>query len=88
VKLLIGLMTAAFAVAGMANGADATSKRKKYKDYDYDYYSAHGHDRIYDDRDRYGWYPRDANQLKFGSKIWFEQMEAEGRFGGRRRFGG
>jgi hypothetical protein len=41
--------------------------------------------RQYDDRDRSGWYPRDANQLKFGSKLWFEQMEAEGRFGGLSR---
>lgn len=41
--------------------------------------------RIYDDRDRFGWYPRVADQLKFGSQIWFEQMEREGRFGGARR---
>jgi hypothetical protein len=41
--------------------------------------------RIYDDRDRHSWYPRDADQLKFGSQIWFEQMEREGRFGGSRR---
>jgi hypothetical protein len=40
--------------------------------------------RIYDDRDRTGWYPRDSNQLRFGSAIWWEQMEREGRFGNRR----
>jgi hypothetical protein len=37
--------------------------------------------RLYDDRDRFGWYPRNADQLKIGSRIWFDQMEAEGRFG-------
>ena len=41
--------------------------------------------RLYDDRDRFGWYPRVADQLKVGSQIWFEQMEREGRFGGARR---
>lgn len=87
-KLLIATMAAAFAVVASASGAGAESKRKKHKDSDSGSYHVHGHDRIYDDRDRFGWYPRDSNQLKFGSKIWFEQMEAEGRFGGRRRPGG
>jgi hypothetical protein len=36
--------------------------------------------RIYDDRDKDRWYPRDSNQLRFGSQIWWEQMEREGRF--------
>ena len=39
--------------------------------------------RLYDDRDAAGWYPRDSRQLKFGSRIWWEQMEAEGRSGRR-----
>jgi hypothetical protein len=41
--------------------------------------------RLYAEPDRFGWYPRDANRLKIGSRIWFDQMEAEGRFGGSRR---
>ncbi len=36
-------------------------------------------ERVYDDRDATRWYPRDANKLKFGSRIWWDQMEAEGR---------
>jgi hypothetical protein len=36
-------------------------------------------DRVYDDRDANSWYPRDTNKLKFGSRIWWDQMEAEGR---------
>ena len=35
--------------------------------------------RLYDDRDR--WYPNDANQLRVGSRIWWDQMEKEGRIG-------
>jgi hypothetical protein len=41
--------------------------------------------RFIDRPDRFGWYPRNADQLKIGSRIWFDQMEAEGRFGGGSR---
>jgi hypothetical protein len=34
---------------------------------------------VYDDNS--AWYPNDANQLKLGSRIWWEQMEREGRLG-------
>jgi hypothetical protein len=34
---------------------------------------------VYDDNSR--WYPNDANQLKFGSRIWWDQMVREGRIG-------
>jgi hypothetical protein len=36
--------------------------------------------RLYDDRDR--WYPNNADRLKIGSRIWWDQMEREGRLGG------
>jgi hypothetical protein len=26
-----------------------------------------------------GWYPHDANQLQFGSALWWDQMRREGR---------
>jgi hypothetical protein len=32
--------------------------------------------------ERGGWYERDANKLPFGSAIWWEQMQREGRLGG------
>jgi hypothetical protein len=34
---------------------------------------------VYDDDSR--WYPNDANQLKFGSRIWWDQMVREDRIG-------
>ncbi len=40
-------------------------------------------ERIYSEPDANGWYPRDSRLLKFGSKIWWEQMEQEGRIGRR-----
>jgi hypothetical protein len=78
------LLATIFATTSLAQTAAANSGKKSKTERD-----PYSGQRIYDDRDRFGWYPRDANQLKFGSKIWFEQMEAEGRFGGRRgRSGG
>lgn len=68
------ILTAAALAAAMP--ADARSKDRQLR-------SPSG-ERIYDRPDRFGWYPRDSNQLKFGSAIWFQQMEAEGRFGSRR----
>ncbi len=81
-KVILTGAAAAMVLAGAVAEASASSRKSKV------YRELHNGQRIYDDRDRFGWYPRDSNQLKFGSKIWFEQMEAEGRFGGRRRFGG
>ena len=37
--------------------------------------------RVYDDRDAAAgrWYPRDPDRLKFGSRIWWTEMENAGR---------
>jgi hypothetical protein len=32
----------------------------------------------------YGWYPHNSNELAVGSRIWFDQMERERRFGNGR----
>jgi hypothetical protein len=37
----------------------------------------HGYKQAYPDAS--GWFPHDSNQLQFGSKLWWEQMEREGR---------
>jgi hypothetical protein len=38
-----------------------------------------------EDRNRSDYYQHWADKLPFGSRIWFEQMEREGRFGGTER---
>jgi hypothetical protein len=35
---------------------------------------------VYDDRS--AWYPNNADKLKIGSRIWWDQMAREGRIGG------
>lgn len=37
--------------------------------------------RVYDDNSV--WYPNNADKLKFGSRIWWDQMQREGRLGGQ-----
>jgi hypothetical protein len=32
----------------------------------------------------YGWYPHDPERLAFGSRIWWDEMEREGRLRGGR----
>jgi hypothetical protein len=32
--------------------------------------------------DAKGWYPHDSSKLAYGSAIWWEQMQREGRLGG------
>ena len=59
--------------------ASQHSKKSPRTRYQHRYVRKSG--RIYDRPDANGWFPRDANRLKVGSAIWWEQMEREGRVG-------
>jgi hypothetical protein len=81
-KVFVATLVAASVVVGVADQASAGQKRK-YKRY----YNSYRYEEGYRYRADSGWYPRDSNQLRFGSKEWLQQMEREGRFGGNGRGG-
>ena len=70
---------AAVALAFAASAATAAEREKPRKKA----YKERQTERIYSQADENGWYPQDARLLKFGSRIWWEQMEREGRTGRR-----
>jgi hypothetical protein len=79
-KVFVATLLAASMVVGIAGEASAAQKRKyKHNYHSYRYEQGYGY------RADSGWYPRDSNQLRYGSRLWFDQMEREGRFGGRGR---
>jgi hypothetical protein len=74
---LLIIAAASFLVAApMSATADAPRKRTKSNAIAK---PAEPPRRVYDGRDR--WYPNNANQLRFGSQIWWDQMQKEGRIG-------
>jgi hypothetical protein len=79
-KGLVAAVTVVALVAGMANAGAAQKRHHK------PWYGYNGAYRYEKQRypDANGWYPHDSNELAVGSRIWFDQMEREGRFGGRR----
>jgi hypothetical protein len=81
-KVFVATLVAASVVVGDADQASAGQKRKDKRSY-----NSNRYEQGYGYRADSGWYPRDANQLPFGSKIWYQQMEREGRFGGNGRGG-
>jgi hypothetical protein len=68
-------------VAGSAcevNAADYSMSHKRHAKGHYRYVVRHhGYKQEYPDAN--GWYPHDANQLKFGSALWWDQMLRENR---------
>ena len=76
-RILIGLSIAVSFLLATAAADAAERSRKKWVQ------NKPSAERIYSQPDANGWYPRDSNQLKFGSRIWWEQMEREGRTGQR-----
>jgi hypothetical protein len=81
-KVFLATAVAASVVVGVADQASAEQERK-YKRY----YKSYRYEEAYGYRASPRWYPRSADKLPFGSKIWYEQMEREGRFGGNGRGG-
>jgi hypothetical protein len=79
-KVLVAAVAAVALVAGMAN-ASAAQKRPHKRWYGYDGAHRYGKQR---QPGANGWYPHDSSELAVGSRRWFDQMEREGRFGGRR----
>ncbi|MEQ1648966.1 MAG: hypothetical protein ABL898_10300 [Hyphomicrobiaceae bacterium] len=76
-KITTGL-AAFLAIAISTSIASASEKsKKKYEKSD------NSAERTYVRPDANGWYPRDTRLLKFGSQLWWEQMEREGRTGRR-----
>lgn len=79
--LLALIPAVAILSAAAAEAADRNKSRYRASpDPAYEYDRSTGK-RIYSRPDRNGWYPHDSNQLKVGSRIWWEQMEREGRTG-------
>jgi len=78
--LLFGLTAAALIAAGVGAG-NAAHKRhaKRYVGHP-DPYSAVPQKYPTE----YGWYPHDPEQLAFGSRLWWDEMEREGRTRGGR----
>jgi len=79
-KVLVAVVVAAMcAIAGAAT-ANAEHKRyhKRWVGYDA---PLRYHKQSYPNE--FGWYPHDSNQLTVGSRIWWDQMEREGRLGRR-----
>jgi hypothetical protein len=70
-------LTGGVVASGSADQAEAKSRKKVYDGYS-ENYRYRGRP-VYDDNSR--WYPNDADQLKIGSRIWYDQMEREGRMG-------
>ena len=83
-KVIMALAALAIAVALAAAPADAGSrkKHKRYAKSNYERSTARAQSdrgsRSFD-QDRY--FERDSNRLPFGTAIWWEQMEREGRLG-------
>jgi hypothetical protein len=76
-KTMIGLTAILGLVVSTSLAMSAERPKKKtFKD-------DRATERIYSQPDANGWYPRDARLLKFGSQLWWEQMEREGRTGRR-----
>jgi hypothetical protein len=66
---------------GYSNAHKRHAKRHYYPRYAT---RIHGYKQAYPDAN--GWYPHDSNELKFGSKLWWDQMLRENRLnsgGGR-----
>jgi hypothetical protein len=77
-KILVGAVAAICVIAGVATANAAQRHRKNWVGYDAP--SRHEKQRH---PNAYGWYPHDSNELAVGSRIWWDQMEREGRLGGR-----
>lgn len=81
-KLLAVVPIAAVAFGATADAAERAKKRYQSNSEAYEIDRRTG-ERIYSRPDRHGWYPHDAEKLKFGSQLWWDQMEREGRIGRR-----
>ena len=81
-KVFVAIAVAASVVVGVADCASAAQERKYKRNY-----NSYRYDEGYGYRASPRWYPRSADKLPFGSRVWYDQMEREGRFGGNGRGG-
>jgi len=77
-KILL-ITVAATLAAGMVDDAKSADHSQGLKRHAkrYGETPARGTRRSYPDAS--GWYPHDSNELPFGSSLWWEQMDREGR---------
>lgn len=59
------------------NAAGDPNSRKRHIKRHYTEYAVRRYKPAYPDAS--GWFPHDANQLQFGSALWWDQMRREGR---------
>lgn len=79
-KLLIVAVAAVVASSSLPVHADTyPNAHKRHIKGHYPQNASRHHDYKQAYPDRYGWFPHDANQLKFGSALWWEQMLRENR---------
>jgi hypothetical protein len=82
VVVAVAAVAAMSLVAGSAcevNAEGYTNSHKRYAKRHYHRYVARDHSYKQAYPDEYGWFPHDANQLKVGSALWWEQMQRENR---------
>jgi hypothetical protein len=81
VALVLGAILS-LAIAGFAMDADAvdhSKSRKHHAKTHHPRYVGPGQNYMHKYPDASGWFPHDSNELPFGSRLWWEQMEREGR---------
>jgi hypothetical protein len=59
------------------NAAGYPNSHKRHAKSQYPEYTVRRYKPAYPDAS--GWFPHDANQLQFGSALWWDQMRREGR---------